>query len=45
MLIFNTVRVLLCRLVLEEYVLYIEYIQRDRNIVANALSRFPLNGN
>ena len=41
----NTDRVLRWRLILEEYGPYIEYIKGEKNIVADALSRIPLNGN
>ena len=33
------------RLIIEEYGPDIEYTQGDKNIVADALSRLPLNGN
>ena len=42
---FNTDRVLRWRLIIEDYVPDIEYIKGEKNIVADALSRFPLNGN
>ena len=42
---FNTDRVLICRTVLEEYGPEIEYIQGKKKIVADALSRFPINRN
>ena len=42
---FNTGRVLRLRPILEEYWKYIEYIKYEKNIVADALSRLPLNGN
>ena len=42
---FNTNRVLRWRLVLEDYGPDIEYIQGDKNIVADALSIFPINSN
>ena len=42
---FNTDRVLRWRLILEDYGTDIEYMQGDKNIVADALSRFPINGN
>ena len=42
---FNTNIVLRWRLILREYGTYIEYIKGEKNIVADALSRFPLNGN
>ena len=45
MSIFNTNRVLLWILTLEEYGLDIEYIKGEKNIVADALSRLPLNVN
>ena len=41
---FITNRVLRRRLILEEYITDIEYIKVE-NIVADSLSRFPLNGN
>ena len=43
--IFNTDRVLRWRLILEEYVLDTEYMQGDKNIVAGAFSKVPVNGN
>ena len=42
---FNTDRVLRWRLILEEYGTDTEYIKGEKNIVAEALSRIPLNGN
>ena len=33
------------RLILEEYVLDTEYMQGDKNIVAGAFSKVPVNGN
>ena len=42
---FNTNRVLIWRLILEEYGPDIEYIKGEKNIVADALSRFTLIGN
>ena len=42
---FNTNRVLLWRLILEEYGTDIKYIQGRENIVAYALSRLNNNGN
>ena len=44
-LIFNNNRVLIWRLILEEYGLDIEYIKGENNIVTDRLSRTPLNGN
>ena len=41
----STDRVLRWRLILEEYGTDIEYIQGSKNIVANVLSIFPINGN
>ena len=41
----NTDSVLRWRLILEDYGPDIEYIQGDKNIAAEALSRFPINGN
>ena len=43
--IFNTDRVLRWKIILEEYGPDIEYLKGDKNIVAGALSRLPLNGN
>ena len=43
--LFNIDRVLIWRLILEEFGTYIEYIKGEKNIVADALSRIPLNGN
>ena len=45
MYFFNTDRVLICRLILEEYGPDIEYIQGNTNIVADAIYRFTTNGN
>ena len=42
---FNTDRVLLRELILEEYGSYIEYIRSEKDIVADALSIFTLNRN
>ena len=42
---FNTNIVLRRRIILEEYDTDIEYIKGEKNIVADALSRIPLNGN
>ena len=42
---FNTDRVLIWILILEEYVSYIEYIKVDKNIAADKLSILPLNDN
>ena len=33
------------RIIFEEYGQYIEYIKGEKNIVSDALSRLPLNGN
>ena len=41
----DTDRVLRWRFILEEYGTYIEYIQGDKNAVADAIQRFPINGN
>ena len=41
----NTDRVLRWRLILEEYAPEIEYIQCDKNKVADAISRLAINGN
>ena len=43
--VLNTNRVLRLRLILEEHGTDIEYIQGSKNIVADALSRLPTNGN
>ena len=42
---FNTDRVLIWRLIIEEYGPYQEYIKGEKNIFAERLSRIPLNGN
>ena len=42
---FNINRVLIWRLILEDYGPDIEYIKGEKNIVADALSRITLNGN
>ena len=42
---FNTKRVLIWRLILEEYGPDIEYIKGEKNIVADPLPRLPLNRN
>ena len=42
---FNTDRVLIWRLILEEYGPYIEYIKGEKNMVSEKLSILPLNGN
>ena len=42
---FNTNRLLRWIILLEYYGTDIEYIQGDKNIVADALSRFTMNGN
>ena len=42
---FNTDIVLRWRLILEDYGPDIEYIKVEKNIVADGLSRIPLNGN
>ena len=42
---FNTARVLRWRLILKDYGPDIEYIKGEENIVADALSIFPSNGN
>ena len=42
---FNTDRVFIRRLILEEYVPYIEYIQHDKNIVAYTLPISPIKRN
>ena len=41
----NKGRVLRWRLILEDYDLGVDYIQGKKNIVTNALSIFPINGN
>ena len=41
----KTLHVFICILILEYYGPNIEYIRSDKNIVANALSRFPMNRN
>ena len=41
---FNTDGLLRLRLILEEYGPYIEYIESINKIVADALSRIPING-
>ena len=43
--IFNTDRVLIWRLILEEYDPDIEYTKGDKNTISDALSRLALNGN
>ena len=43
--LFNIDRVLIWRLIIEEFGTDIEYIKGEKNIVADALSRIPLNGN
>ena len=43
--IFNDYRVLRLIILLEEYVMDIEYIQGKKNIVADTLLVFPNNGN
>ena len=45
MIFLNTGRVLIWRLVLEEYGQDIEYIQGDKNIVSDTLSIFTINRN
>ena len=45
MYFFNTDRILRCRLILEDYAPDIEYIKCEKNIVADALSKFPLSRN
>ena len=42
---FNTDIVLVCILILEEYDPYLEYIKGKKNIVEDAPSTYPLNGN
>ena len=42
---FNTDRLLICRLIFEKYSQDIEDKNSEKNIVADALSRLPLNGN
>ena len=42
---FNTDKILIQRLILREYGPDIEYIKGEKNIVADALSRFPFNRN
>ena len=42
---FNTDRVLIWRQIIEEHGPDIKYIKSDKNTVADALSRFPLNEN
>ena len=42
---FNTERILIWRLILEEYGPDIKYIKGEKNILADALSRFTLNMN
>ena len=42
---FNINRVLIWRLILEEYVPDIEYIKGKKNIVSDRISSIPLNGN
>ena len=41
---FNTDRVLIWRQIIKEYCLLIEYIKVKKNMVEDALSRSPLNG-
>ena len=41
----NAYRVLILLLILEEYSPYIEYIKGEKDVVSDALSRLPLNGN
>ena len=43
--LFNTDRVLIWKLILAYYVPDIEYIKGEKNLVAYALSRIPLDGN
>ena len=43
--IFNTNRVLGFILIIEDYGPFIEYIKVEKNMVADPLSRIPLNGN
>ena len=43
--ILDTNRVLIWRLILEDYGPDIEYIKGDNNIIPDELSRLPLNGN
>ena len=42
---FNRDRLLRWQLILKYYGPHIEYIKGEKNIVADTLSRFPLNGN
>ena len=42
---FNTDRLLIWRLIIDEYVLYIEYIKGEKNIVIDGTSRINFNGN
>ena len=43
--VFNTDRVLIWRLIIEDYGPDIEYIKGETNIVAGTLPKLPLNGN
>ena len=43
--IFNTDKVIIWRLIIEEYGPYIYNIKGEKNMVSDALSRIPLNGN
>ena len=42
---YNNDRVLIWRLIIEEYVPYIQYIQVGKHIVSDTLSIFPINRN